>query len=197
MLMNLSFSSIRLNYWETQWLNPAPNQTNGILKNAKIAAPLKYLSTFWRTLEIPLVNLKAELKLRWTKHCVLPVLGSANADDDDGANSNNIIFTIKDKLYVLVVTLSAEDNQKLSKFLSKGSERSVYSNEYKTKSEIKNATNEYRHFLESNFVGVKRLFVLVYLNRSNDVKLLFTKMYYQNYNAIMERTFMTNPLILI
>ena len=53
-------------------------------------------------------------------------------------NSNNIIFPIKDtKLYVPVVTLSAKDNQKLSKLLSKRSERSVYCNEYKTKSEIK------------------------------------------------------------
>ena len=42
----------------------------------------------------------------------------------------NIIFTIKDT-YVLVVTLSGKDNQKLSKRLSKGSERSMYCNEYK------------------------------------------------------------------
>ena len=35
------------------------------------------------------------------------------------------------------VSLSAKDNQKLSKLLSKGFERSVYLNEYKTKSENK------------------------------------------------------------
>ena len=47
-------------------------------------------------------------------------------------------FTIKDtKLYVLVVTLSAKDNKKLSALLSKESERSIYWNEYKTKSENK------------------------------------------------------------
>ena len=56
-------------------------------------------------------------------------------------NVNNI-FTIKDrKLYVPVVTLSAKDNNKLSKLLSKGFERSVYWNEYKTKSENKNTTD--------------------------------------------------------
>ena len=39
-------------------------------------------------------------------------------------NSNNIIFPIKDtKLYVPVVTLSAKDNQKLSKLLGKRFER--------------------------------------------------------------------------
>ena len=42
---------------------------NGILKNATIAVPLKYLSNFWRSLEIPLINCKVELKLKWTKYC--------------------------------------------------------------------------------------------------------------------------------
>ena len=29
---------------------------NGNTKNVEIAVPLKYLSNFWRTLEIPLIN---------------------------------------------------------------------------------------------------------------------------------------------
>ena len=91
---------------------------------------------------------------------------NANANDND----NKIIFTIKDtKLYVPVITLSARNNQKLSRLLSKGFERSVYWNEYK-KSENKNTMNEYRYFLESNFVGVNRVFVLVYTNQDADSK---------------------------
>ena len=38
--------------------------------------------------------------------------------------------------------------------------------------------NEYRYFLESNFLGVNRLFVLVYLNRDNDAKRYSTQRYY-------------------
>ena len=91
---------------------------------------------------MPLINCKVQLKLRWTKHCVLSVLGVANVDSDDDANSNNIIFTIKDtKVSISVVTLLAKDNQKLSKFLSKWFERSLYWNEYKTKSEKENRAN--------------------------------------------------------
>ena len=61
-----------------------------------------------------------------------------NGADNTNANPNNIIFTIKDtKLYVPVVNLSARDNQKLTKLLSKGFERSVYWNEHKIKNEIK------------------------------------------------------------
>ena len=85
-----------------------------------------------------LTDCKVELKFKWTKHCVLSVLGNNNDDDNDGANSNNIIFTIKDaKLYFSVVTESAKGNHKLSKLLTKGFERLVYWNEYKTKSENK------------------------------------------------------------
>ena len=50
---------------------PNPHQTNGVLKNATIPVPLKYLSNFWRSLEMPLINCKVELKLKWTKYCVL------------------------------------------------------------------------------------------------------------------------------
>ena len=69
--------------------------------------------------------------------------------DADNANANsNITFTIKDLLlYVPVITSSAKDNQKLSKLLSKGFERSIYWNENKTKSENKSTRNEYRYIL--------------------------------------------------
>ena len=104
--------------------NTEADRANGILKNAAIVVPLKYLGNFWRSLEIPLINCKGELKLKWTKYCVLSAAGADNVNNRD---SNNIIFAIKDpKLYVPTVTLSARDNQKLSKLLSKGLERSVY-----------------------------------------------------------------------
>ena len=57
--------------------------------------------------------------------------------------------------------------------------------EIKTKKESKHATNEYRHFLKSNFVGVNRLFVLVYTNynaiakRFNARQILFRKKHNQ------------------
>ena len=43
---------------------PNPNHANGILENSTIAVPLKYLSNFWRSLEMPLINCKVALKLK-------------------------------------------------------------------------------------------------------------------------------------
>ena len=73
-----------------------------------------------------LINCKVKLKLKWTKHCVLFVLGTENID----ANSNNVVFTTIDtKLYVHVVTSLEKENQKLLKLLSREFERSLYWNE--------------------------------------------------------------------
>ena len=84
------------------------------MKNVTIVVPLKFLSNFWRSREIPLSNCKVELKLKWTKYCALSVAGIDNNINEE-ATDNNIIFTIKDtKLYVPVVTLSAKGNQRFS-----------------------------------------------------------------------------------
>ena len=64
-------------------------------------------------------------------------------------------------------------------------------NEYKTKSENKNATNKYRYFLESNFAGVNKLFVLVYSNQDSSSKRFNAEIYHlpkgiiRNHNVII------------
>ena len=124
------------------------------------------------------------------------------ASDNTNVNPNNFIFTIKDtKLNVPVVTLSAKDNQKLSQLLSKGFERLVYWNEYKTKIENKNTTNEYIYLLQSNFVAVNRLFVLVYSNEDENAKRFKTQRYYlpngiiKNYKVIINgKNFYDQPI---
>ena len=99
-------------------------EANGTKKGVKIAVPLKYLSNFWRSLEMPLINCKVELLLKWIENCVLTTAeigANADATGADGAT-----FEITDaKLYVPVVTLSAEDNVKLVKQLNEGFKRPV------------------------------------------------------------------------
>ena len=81
----------------------------------KIAVPLKHLSNFWTSLEMPLINCKVELSLSWDLNCVLSNLVGAST------------FTTTDaKIYVPIVTLSTEDNAKLSKLLSEGFKMLVY-----------------------------------------------------------------------
>ena len=108
----------------------ANTEADGTKKGVKIALPLKYLSNFWRSLEVPMINWKVELSLKWIENCVLTTAeigANADATGADGAT-----FEITDaKLYVPVVTLSAEDNVKLVKQLNEGFKRPVYWNKYK------------------------------------------------------------------
>ena len=53
------------------------NNTNSSVKEAKIVLPLKYLSKFWRSLEVPLINCKVFLKLNWIEYCILYSAGSS------------------------------------------------------------------------------------------------------------------------
>ena len=43
----------------------------GNTKDIKITVPSKYLSNFWRTLEMPLINCEVSLFLVWSSTCVI------------------------------------------------------------------------------------------------------------------------------
>ena len=141
-------------------------ERNGTKKGLKIAIPLKYLSNFWRSLKIPLINYKIELSLKWIENCVLT--SAAIGADANATGADSATFKITDaKLYVPIVTLSVEDSVKLSKLLSEGFKRSIYWNEYKVIANkiVEIATNNeekyIRELLDSSYQGVKRLFLLM------------------------------------
>ena len=93
-------------------IDPNFAEAHRIWKNIKIAVPLKYISNFFRNLELPLINTKLYMELNWTKYSVL-----CNQDQTS-------IFQIKKcELYIPIVTLNTENNNKLSELLSKGFER--------------------------------------------------------------------------
>ena len=90
-------------------------------KDVKIIVPLKYLSNFWRTIEMPLINCEVNLVLTWSKDCVIT--------NSIGAGK----FAITDtKLYIPVVTLSTQDNTKLLHQLKSGFKETINWNEYQS-----------------------------------------------------------------
>ena len=133
------------------------NTENNVIKNGgKIAVPsLKYLSSFWRSLEMPLINCKIEFSLGWYEECILSNAGTAATFKITNA-----------KLYVPLVTLKTEDNTKLSKLLSEGFKKPIYWNKYKVI--FKNYNDEYiRERIDASFQGVNKLFVLLYASGDN------------------------------
>ena len=174
--------------------NTEANETkNGV----KIAVPLKCLSNFWRSLEMSLINCKVGLSLKWYEKCLLTAATTAT-------------FRITDaKLYVPIVTLSIEENSKLTKLLNEAFKRPIYWNEYKVTShkivEIADANDvkHIRELLDSSCQGVKRLFVLAYNNTAgnNHVSVDSYKKYFlprvkvDNYNIEIDgRNFYDQPI---
>ena len=122
--------------------------------NVKVVVPLKYLSNFFRSLEMPLINCKIKLNLTCKKECVL------------STGAGEAVFILNDiKLYVPVVTLSKD----FIEHQNKGFQKSIYWNEYKTKEINEDAdANVFKYInLDPSFQGVNRLFVMAY-NRVDD-----------------------------
>ena len=71
------------------------NDGKSFVKDAKIVVPLKYLSNFWRSLEMPLINFIVYLELNWIEDCIL-----------SGAGDTVKFATTDAKLHVPTVTLS-------------------------------------------------------------------------------------------
>ena len=160
--------------------------------NVKIVVPLKYLSNFFRSLEMRLINCKIKLNLTRKKKCELSTGGG------------DAVFIINDtKMYFPVVTLSKEDNKDFIEQQNKGFQRSIYWNEYKTKEINENAdANVFKYInLDPLFQGVNRLFVMAY-NRANDQptrngqqKYYLPRIDLNKYNVIIGgRNFYDNPI---
>ena len=128
-----------------------PNDDNE--KDVEIMVPLKYLSNFWRTLEMPLVNCEVNLILTWSSTCVIT--------NSNGAGTFEITDT---KLYVLVVTLSTQENSKLLQQLKSGFKRVINWNKYLSRPELLAQNQNLNHLIEPSFQGVNRLFVLAFEN---------------------------------
>ena len=109
-------------------------------KDVEIMVPLKYLSNFWRTLEMPLINSEVNLILAWSSTCVIT--------NSTGAGTFEMTDT---KLYVPVVTLSTKENAKLLQQLKSGFKRVINWNKYLSKPELLRQNANLNYLIEPSF----------------------------------------------
>ena len=111
--------------------------------------PIKYFSKFWRTLEMPLIS----LVLTWSPTCVIT-----------NSTGKGKLKKTDTNLYVPVVTLSTEDNEKLLHKLRSGFKRVINWNKYSSRPELLARNPNSNYLIEPSFQGVNRLFVLAFEN---------------------------------
>ena len=162
-----------------------PNNNNE--KDVEIMVPLKYLSNFWRTLEMPLINCEVNPILTWSSTCVIT--------NSDGVGT----FAITDtKLYVPVVTLSTQENTKFLQQLKSGFKRVINWNKYLSKSELLVQNANLNLLIEPSFQGVNRFFVLAFENdddRTSSDEYSLPTVEIKDYNIMINgETFFDQPI---
>ena len=153
--------------------------------------PLKYLSNFCRTLEMPLINCEVKLILMWSADCVIIY--------NDVANQVPTFTITETFLYVPVVTLSTQDNAKLLPQLKSSFKRKISWIKYLQKPELLPQNPKLNHLIEPSFQGVNRIFVLEF---GNDAQRTSNKRYYlpnteiKDYNVMIDgNNFLTDQPI--
>ena len=104
--------------------NTGKTANDGNTKDVEFSVPLIYLSNFWRTLDMTLINFKVNLILTWFENCILTDTATRDADTDTDATGATFAIT-NCNLYVPVVTLSAENDNKLLEQLKAGFKRTI------------------------------------------------------------------------
>ena len=158
--------------------------------------PLKHLSNFYKTLDIPLINCEINLILTWRKKCVIASKATRDAEPDaDPAvaavyNPINKTFKIAGtKLYVAVVTLSMEDDNKLLEQLKAGFKRTIKWNKYRSETTNQVKTNNFNYLIDLTFNNVYRLFFLSFENEENRTsfsKYYTTKVEIKDFNVLID-----------
>ena len=152
--------------------------------------PLNYLSNFWRTLEMPLINCEVNLILTWSSTCLLAAVGDAN---------QAATFAITNtKLYVPVVTLSTQENTKFLQQLKSVFKRVINWNKYLSKPELLAQNPNLNHLVEPSFQGVHRLFVLAFEDdddRTSDDEYYLPTVEIKDYNIMINgENFFDQPI---
>ena len=167
-------------------------QTNddGEINGFKILVPLKYLSNFWRTLEMPLINCEIEFIFDWSANFVIISTNNANQVPTFTITGTN--------LYVPVVTLSTQDSSKLLPQLKNGFKRTITWNEYLIKPELLVQNANLNHLVEPSFQGINKLFVLAFENdnhRISNKRCCIPNVAIKNYNVMIDgKNFFDQPV---
>ena len=136
--------------------NPAHDANKSGKKEVEIAVPLKYLSNFWRTLNMTLINCELSLTLTWSENCVITSLEKRITIINTRRHTSptNATFKITDtKLYVPVVTLSTKDDNNFLEQLKSGFKRTIKWNKYRSEMTNQTQNNNFNYLIDPTFTS--------------------------------------------
>ena len=121
----------------------ADQKGNNGTKDFQIMVPLKYLSNCWRTFEMPLIICEINIFLSWSEKCIIVTEDYSNREPK---------FAITDtKLCVQVVTLSAQDNEKILQQLKSNFKRTTNWIKYQSEPTMQTQNQCLNHLIYPHF----------------------------------------------
>ena len=173
---------------------PRPGQPPIPCLNKEVTLPIKYLSNFWRSLDLALINCEVELDLKWSRNCVL-------IEEDD--HIKGVGFTITStRLYVPVIIFSINNNIKFLENIMQGFKRTIYWNKYRSEITTQPKNNNLDYLIDPTFRNVNRLpvFFLFKNGDSDPTRNSFDKTYMplvqiKDFNALIDnKPFFDQPV---
>ena len=140
--------------------------------------------------------MEIDLILTWSENQVITCKATRDADPDADAvlaavnNPTNSKFEIKDaKLYVPVVTLPTQDDNKLLEQLKSGFKRTIKWNKYRSEMNKQSKTNNLNYLIDPTFMKVNNLFILSFKNeddRTSISKYYTPKVEIKDFNVLID-----------
>ena len=166
-------------------------------KEVEIAVSLKDLGNFWNSLNILLINCEVSLVLSWSANCLITSMAKILVRAEQGGNPavygdspESATFKIKDcKLYVPVVSLSAENDNKRLQQLKTGFKRTIKWNKYRSEMPNQTKNNNLNYLFDPTFTNVNRLIVLTFENeddRTSFSKYYLPKVEIKDFNVLID-----------
>ena len=170
--------------YKANFMENGVTQNNLTKNDVKVVVPLKQLSNFWKSLNIPLINCEVELILTWFKNCIL--IDKLRREANYGVNPNvyevdnpeNATFKITDKIICSSCYFIKKSDIKLLEKLKSGFKRTIKWNKYRSQMTIQPQNNNLNYLIEPTLMNVNRLFVLSFSRNNNtDSRYSFSNYY--------------------
>ena len=151
-------------------------------------------------MDLYLINCEVKLDLRWGKEFIISEISRISRLDvnplvqEVATSTTCATFQINNaKLYVPVVTLSINDNNKFLENIKQGFKRRIFWNKYRFKITTKRKNNNLSYLIDPTFRNINRLFVLSFKNDNDDsTRNSFDKLYMslveiKDFNALIDK----------
>ena len=158
------------------------SNNNNIL-DTEVVIPLKYLSNFWTSLDLPLINCEIELNLKWTKTCVVSEISRTFMAVDPNANPFEYEVSTataggtpqinNTRLFVPVVMLPINNNVNFLENIKQGYKRKISWKRYRSEIITQPKNNNLDYLIHLTIRNINRLFVISFKNDYDDPLIYF------------------------